>query len=89
MKNPEERYFCEENENMHIIGEQITIDIKGEKIEVDAVVCPHCEGIFAVESWFPDNIHSVVHCPFCCLEVGVEDKNTFLGYTPRGDYNGN
>lgn len=90
MKEPEERFFLwKENENIHVIGEELIVIIDGKQVRFDLVTCPHCEGMFAVESFYPDNIYSIVHCPFCHLEVGVEDEGSFINYTPNGDYNGN
>jgi hypothetical protein len=86
MKNGEERFFLKENENIHVIGEELIVIIDGEQIQFDLVACPHCEGIFSVESYYPDNISSVVYCPYCQLEVGVEDRRTFLNYDSNGKY---
>lgn len=86
MKEADKRYFCNENKNIHVLGKEIMLTVEGEEIQFDLVSCPHCEGLFAVESFYPDNIHSVLHCPFCCLEVGIEDKCTFLFYDDKGEY---
>lgn len=86
MKDAESRYFLKENENIHVIGEEVILTVDGEQVEFDLVTCPHCEGLFAVESYYPNNISSISYCPFCRFEVGIEDKNTFLYYDLNGKY---
>jgi hypothetical protein len=68
-------YEVDETANLFVVGLQFTIGKEGDEgilgEPMDAVKCPFCKGVFAVESNYLDNVDEHVHCPICCMEVRI------------------
>jgi len=68
-----ETYSQEENKENAVVHDFVYrwVDEEGSGQEIEVLTCPHCNGIFAVDSMYLDMIDDVVHCPMCCMEVIV------------------
>lgn len=66
-----EKFNVEENSNPRVIGKPITV---AEDKEMEWVECPHCNGLFAVDSTYLDQMTEDVNCPMCCLEVVIAEE---------------
>jgi len=50
-------------------------DLEGEEQEIEIVTCPHCNGVFGVDSAYLDQVDDVIHCPMCCIETVIAEKD--------------
>lgn len=57
-----------EDANMVVVGDPL---MTGTEYEMEMCQCPFCGGNFAVDATYLDKVSSVVHCPMCCMEVGI------------------
>jgi len=71
-----ETYSQEENPNNVVIREFVYSweNPEGQEQEIEIVTCPHCNGVFAVDSTYLDQVDDVVHCPMCCIEVIIVEE---------------
>jgi len=60
-----------------VFGKAIAVD--DEDHEITLVTCPLCQGLFAVDSTFLDQVSDLVCCPMCQSQVGVDDSDA-AGY---------
>jgi len=45
------------------------------ELDIEVMQCPCCQGIFAVDTSYLDEVTEVVHCPMCCEEVLVCEED--------------
>ena len=65
------------NDDCKKATKQLPVPIKTQNgnLEIIAMQCPHCQGIFGVDSTYLDEIDNFIHCPMCCMQIEVDEDN--------------
>lgn len=56
-----------------------------EGLWLEYVTCPFCQGLFAVDFTYIEQVSDHVHCPICCMEVVITDPDEEISTCDRCD----